>query len=516
MAFCGNKSILEKDNSLNTDDLDADVLIAGAGPSGAICAYYLAQSGKKVILIDSQSFPRDKICGDFVSPVALKELMEIGIADLHEFKATHRVTAATVYIDGQKLITDHIPKVKDFVNYGRVIPRVLLDSWIVNAAKQQGVEVITDCKLLNYFVNEQHVTVDCNHSDKNRRFLIKMLVGADGSSSTVARILQGKKPNPNHKIVAVRAYCEHVNCISHHAELFFTSKSFPGYYWFFPTSSTTANVGIGAVLGTFPKNETNLKTLLLEMMEKDPFFKEKIGQETKITKIAGWPLSCYDPAAINVKDRVLLTGDAAGFINPFTGEGIQYALQSGRLAAESIIECFEAENFSAASLKRFDSKVCKEITHDLSFVNIFMQLTRNRNLNVLWVNVMKIILYQAKKDPKYATLSGGFFVGVVPMYRLLSISYVSKTILTSISCFFRTKNILKQATIFISQQILLVFKQKITYLNWIKHLSMSMLLFIRLSIKIGFIKMGIFLKRLCRKNFTRRLTKLFWGSRLEP
>lgn len=128
----------------------------------------------------------------------------------------------------------------------------------------------------------------------------------------------------------------------------------------------------------------------------------------QITKIAGWPLSCYDPSTINVKDRVLLTGDAAGFINPFTGEGIQYALQSGRLAAETIIGSFETENFSAGSLKRFDTKVSEGITHDLSFVNILMQLTRNRNLNVLWLNILKIILYQAKKNPKHASLSGGF------------------------------------------------------------------------------------------------------------
>ncbi|QEY50107.1 NAD(P)/FAD-dependent oxidoreductase [Legionella longbeachae] len=499
MAYCRNKSILAQDNSLKAGDFDADVLIAGAGPSGAICAYYLAQAGKKVILIDSHSFPRDKVCGDFVSPVSLKELMTLGITDLPEFKATNMITEATVYVDGQKLITDNIPQIKDFVNYGRVIPRVLLDTWIVNAAKQQGVNVITDCKLVNYFVNEQDVSVECEQHGKKRRFLIKMLVGADGSNSTVARILQGKKPNPKHKIVAVRAYCENINCIPHQATLFFTRNTFPGYFWFFPTSSTTANVGIGMVLKTFPKNETNLKAMLLEMIENDPFFKTKISQGMQITKIAGWPLSCYDPSTINVKDRVLLTGDAAGFINPFTGEGIQYALQSGRLAAETIIGSFETENFSAGSLKRFDTKVSEGITHDLSFVNILMQLTRNRNLNVLWLNILKIILYQAKKNPKHASLSGGFFVGIVPMYRLLSISYTSKTILDSISCFFKTKNIFKQTIIFIRQQIVQVFNQKMTHLSWITYLGKSVLLFMRLSIKVGFIKIRIFLKRLCSR-----------------
>lgn len=127
-------------------------------------------SGQKVMLIDSHSFPRDKVCGDFVSPMSLKELMTLGITDLPEFKATNMITEATVYVDGQKLITDNIPQIKDFVNYGRVIPRVLLDSWIVNAAKEQGVNVITDCKLVNYFVNEQDVRVECEQLGKKTLF----------------------------------------------------------------------------------------------------------------------------------------------------------------------------------------------------------------------------------------------------------------------------------------------------------------------------------------------------------
>src|ERR1035437_6662931 len=102
---------------------DADVLIVGGGPSGSICAYYLAKEGKKVILIDSESFPRDKICGDFVSPVGLNELKAIGICDFDDFEKTNMITGATVYIDGVPMITKNLPKIEGLPNYGRVIPR---------------------------------------------------------------------------------------------------------------------------------------------------------------------------------------------------------------------------------------------------------------------------------------------------------------------------------------------------------------------------------------------------------
>ncbi len=107
---------------------DTDVLIVGGGPSGSLCAYYLAKAGKKVILIDSENFPRDKICGDFVSPVGLNELMEIGIWELDEFQKTNVITGATVYLDGVPLITKSLPDMEGLPNYGRVIPRIILDN----------------------------------------------------------------------------------------------------------------------------------------------------------------------------------------------------------------------------------------------------------------------------------------------------------------------------------------------------------------------------------------------------
>jgi geranylgeranyl reductase family protein len=467
---------------------DADVLIVGGGPSGSICAYYLSKVGKKVILIDSENFPRDKICGDFVSPVGLKELLEIGIWELEDFERTNVITYATVYLNGVPLISKNLPDMEGLPNYGRVIPRVILDNWIVEAARKEGVQIITPCKLENYFVNSDSVSIDCDYEGHKRHFTVKLIVGADGSYSKVARLLNGRNPLPENKIVAVRAYFENINCISQQAELFFSSKSFPGYYWFFPTSPTTANVGVGMMLENFPKEEISLKNSLLEIIENDVSFKARIGNGKLVDKIAGFPLSIYNPNATIVKERLLLVGDAAGLVNPINGEGIQHAIQSGRWAAESIIECLTLNNFSAQSLKSYETKVKREIGYDMSISFVVMQFIRNRNLNPLWLKLLTIMIEQAKQDEKYADIAGGILAGMVPTSRAINFYFIRKSIYRGLIYPFKGPtgflNFLKNSLIFGSTSIIKSFRQRKDYWNWLKSILKSSLASIKLYSKI--------------------------------
>ena len=453
---------------------DADVLIVGGGPSGSMCAYYLAKAGKKVILIDSSNFPRDKICGDFVSPIGLKELINIGIGELDDFKKTNVVTGAAVYIDGQPMIAKNLPNIEGLPNYGRVIPRILLDNWLIEAAKKQGAKVVTPCKLIHYNVFKEYVKIECEQENKERIFYSKLLIGADGSNSIVARKVNGTKIRPENKIIAVRAYFEDINCISQQAELFFTSKSFPGYYWFFPTGKSTANVGIGMMLENFPKKGINLTKLLMDMLQNDVSFKAKIGQGRLVNKVEGFPLSIYNPKSSLVTDRVLLTGDAAGLVNAINGEGIQYAMQSGRWAAESVITCLVSNDLSAKSLKIFEKKVQKEIGFDMSISNVAMQFIRNRNLNPLWITLLKIMINQAKIDEKYANIAGGILSGMVPIRNAIKIYYIRKSFLQGIKYPFKSTNgifkVIKQSISFAVKSFLESIKQRISYWNWTKEI----------------------------------------------
>ena len=463
---------------------DADVLIVGGGPSGSICAYYLAKAGKKVILIDSENFPRDKICGDFVSPVGLNELMKIGIDKLDDYKKTNIIFEATVYLDGVSLITNKLPDVKGLPNHGRVIPRVILDNWLIEAARKQGVQIITSCKFEHYSIHDNYVVIECGLEGKLKYFVTKIIIGADGSNSRVARILNGKNIKPENKIVAVRAYFENLDCKSNTAELFFSSKCFPGYYWFFPTSATTANIGIGMMLENFPKEETNLKKLLEEMLENDNSFKAKIGKGNIVDKVVGFPLSIYNPKASIIKDRVLLIGDAAGLVNSINGEGMQYAMQSGRWAAESIIECLLSNDLSEKSLKIYDKRIRREIGYNMSISNIVMQFIRNRNLNPLWLKLLKIMIAQAKMDNKYADIAGGILAGMIPINKALKFYYIRKSISRGLKISFNGSfgifKFIYKTIIFVVISLIKAFKQREHYLKWIINIICSIFATIRL------------------------------------
>ena len=172
----------------NKIDYDCDVLIVGAGPGGSALASYLASSKVNVLLIDALSFPRDKVCGDFVGPVALAELQKLGIAGLDEFPKTNRINRAALYLDGEELIKQSIPRIEGIPYYGRVIPRLVLDDWIFRKAQNTGVTVLENTRLKNYKISTEGVTAEITTIGKTRTITSKLIVGADGSNSTVARI----------------------------------------------------------------------------------------------------------------------------------------------------------------------------------------------------------------------------------------------------------------------------------------------------------------------------------------
>ncbi|MFN2458143.1 MAG: NAD(P)/FAD-dependent oxidoreductase [Chitinophagaceae bacterium] len=411
---------------------DCDVLIVGAGPAGAACGYHLASAGLKVFLLDYQSFPRDKVCGDFVGPVAIKELNLMGINALTDFTKTNTINQAALFVDGKLCITKDLPVVEGLPDHGRVIPRMILDNWIVRAAVRAGVILIENCRCNDFKTFTNGIMAICKIGKQQTTYYAKLLVGADGSSSTISRIVTGEKPKSEDRIVAVRAYYENIHCISNQAELYFTSKSFPGYYWLFPTGSTTANIGVGMVLENFPKEETNLKDLLLELIEKDTSLGTKIGNGRLADKVVGWPLSTYNPDMKNVAERVVLIGDAAGLINSLNGEGIQYAMLSGRWASETITSCLKQEKFDVTSLSAYSKKIKSEVGYDMALANTVIQFIRNRTLNQVWLKLLAVIVDRAKYDKTYADIAGGILAGLVPANKAITFSFLSKTALQAL------------------------------------------------------------------------------------
>jgi len=412
---------------VETPRLDADVIIVGGGPAGASLAFHLRKSGHHVIILEADQFPRDKVCGDFVGPVALQELEGMGILD--RFRESNIINRSGVFLNGKMLVEQELPAVEGLFNYGKVIPRMELDLKIYNRAKEVGAIGIEKARVTSYETYRSHVEVKAKHNKKSVSYKAKVLIGADGSNSTIARQLNGKKHPKESKILAVRAYYDNVNGPEDRADLFFTESTFPGYYWLFPMGNKQANIGVGMVMETLPKSEKHLKEMLQELIANDPGLSARMKNGKLVGKVEGWPLSTYDPALDFCADRVLLIGDAAGLINSLNGEGIQYATLSGRWASGVLHTAITENDFSKKALSAFAKKVKREIGYDLALSRVVIQGIRNRNLNPLWMEMLQVIVQRVSYDPEYAKTAGGILAGVVPANEVIHPGFLLKTAL---------------------------------------------------------------------------------------
>ncbi|WP_459212052.1 geranylgeranyl reductase family protein [Aquimarina rhabdastrellae] len=407
---------------------DCEVLIIGAGPGGSALAGRLAQNGICTILIESQEFPRDKVCGDFVGPVAIAELQKLGIAGLEDFPKANRINEASVFLDGEEIINQAIPRLEGIPYYGRVIPRITLDHWIFEYAQKKGAITKEKTRLKNYTVYPDKVVAEISQNGKSKTIIAKMIIGADGSSSTVARIFHGQKPSDFDRILAVRAYYEGIEGPQDRCDLFFTEESFPGYYWLFPTGNGNANIGVGMVLKTLPQNDTHLKELLTALIQKDKSLSARVGNGQIKGKIQGWPLATYNAKKKIIGNRLLLLGDAAGLINSLNGEGIQYALLSARWAADTIISSVQNDDFSTVSLTSYKKKIEEELAYDLTLSNMIIQCIRNRKLNPFWMELLSIMVSRARIDKSYAEIAGGILAGMQPANKAVHPAFITKTL----------------------------------------------------------------------------------------
>ncbi|MDB4948784.1 MAG: NAD(P)/FAD-dependent oxidoreductase [Gemmatimonadetes bacterium] len=409
-------------------DPACDVLVAGGGPAGAATAAHLARAGLRVTLLDRQRFPRDKVCGDFVGPAAMVELDALGVTGVPEYRATNVIRHAAVHLNGVELIRQPLPQVEGMPAYGRVIPRMLLDAWLLDAARRAGANLVEGVRVTGFDAGPHGVTVAAERDREPCTFRARLLVGADGSNSVVARTLRGSVPPDEDRIVAVRAYYDGDSGPEDRCDLYFTGESFPGYYWLFPTGGGRANVGVGMVLETLPPTGDHLRGLLLDLVARDPALSARLEGARMEGKVVGWPLTTYDARLPVVGERVMLVGDAAGFINPLNGEGIQYALVSARWAAETVADAVAADDFSVARLKTYAARAERELRYDMALAGLVVHLIRNRHLTPVWLEALKVISSRARVDREYAAVAGGILAGLAPARDALTFRVVGRTL----------------------------------------------------------------------------------------
>ncbi len=396
-----------------------DTIIVGAGPAGATAALYAHRAGLNVCLVDKARFPRDKICGDALSGKVVSILHELDL-----FDKVARLPGATIrevvfgspnHLDARVDLRryDHRDQAtgKILPMEGFVIRREVLDNFLFEEAKK----VVRTCyegfavkDLIRE--NEQIVGVRGVVDGREREIHGRVVLGCDGFNSMVARKAGLYAHESVHWVVAIRCYYENVAGLGDQIELHFVDEVLPGYFWIFPLENGTANVGIGMRHDVLKKRRVDLKVALNEVINRSPYahrFKNARPTEDPV----GWNLPVGSTRRKSYGNGVLLLGDAAGLIDPFTGEGIGNALYSARFAVDAVQEALAADNYSAAFFKHYEDRLWDAIGDELA------TSTRMQKLGQ-WRPLLNFTIHKAAHNDKVRDLICGMMANAVPKKQL--------------------------------------------------------------------------------------------------
>lgn len=347
---------------------EREVIIVGAGPAGATAATLLAQQGHDVLLLDRQTFPRDKACGDAVAAGSIALLQSLGMAP-----AIEKAVAAQQWypVKSLRLVSPHGYQLEaDFPanKIGYIAPRRHFDALLQQHAVACGAEFRCGPVQDLLLENNQVVGVITRERTGGQAIRAKVVIGADGATSLVARKLRTQALDEQHRAVALRAYVEGIELAPHCIEFYFFRDILPGgYAWLFPLGAERANIGLGLRLDRFRQRRAALDLAqALQRFIAHPLIKARLKPNSQVTNIATWPLTLgAQPHVRYAWAGALLIGDAAGFTNPLTGAGIHNALASAQLASEVIQQALQRHDLSYAMLRLYEQRCAAAFTAKL-------------------------------------------------------------------------------------------------------------------------------------------------------
>jgi geranylgeranyl reductase family protein len=348
-----------------------DVLVVGGGPSGAACAFWLAEAGHDVLLLEKKWYPREKTCGDGLTPRAVKQLEDMGLAG--SLAHHHRFDGLRSIAFGRTLELKW-PETPGFPSYGYVVTRHDLDKLVAERAEKSGAVLWQGSEAISPLVEDGVVrgavvrrapasgtkTSDAGATETEVR--ARYIVVADGSLSRFGKALGTQRNKAYPQGMAIRGYYTSPRhdepWIESHLDVRDASGNvLPGYGWIFPVGDGRVNVGVG-LLSTFSHwKSVNTSHLMDSFVSWAPKSWE-ISPETSCGPATGGRL----PMGLSVGPRRgpnwLVTGDAGGVINPFNGEGIAYAYETGRMAAEALGLALVSGD--PATLSVYESRIAAE------------------------------------------------------------------------------------------------------------------------------------------------------------
>jgi len=392
-----------------------DVIVVGAGPGGSTAASFLARRGVDVLLLDKSDFPREKVCGDGLTPQALYWCERLGCIDEVLAQTRGVIHDCDLFVNGRCVLTGGFPDGTAYPDFAVLLDRRRFDHTLLRNAVANGASFRPGVIVRGIERDAEAATVLARTASGTEAFRGRIVIGADGVASTVSRAI-GNTLRDGVTAVSLRTYYRGVKVSGAPIRVYFDRDYFPGYGWLFVDDTGFANVGVGYAFDrNFPLADVGacfrrfIATELADVLR---------GAE-RCGGVAGGSAGFFRPRRI-VDDRVMLVGDAANQADPLNGGGIHKAMESAGLAAEAAADALACGDPSRQGLARYETLLRRHVELDWQTAEIFLAIAKNPNLREFCLFAVEQIGRLTSQDRQFEEFCAGVFSGVVSQSSALS------------------------------------------------------------------------------------------------
>ena len=410
---------------------DPEVLIVGADPAGAAAGILLARKGIRVEVVERNPPAQHKVCGDLLGPRALLLLQSLDIGWEELLRIGRRVESIGIFDEKALCSWAPYPARTDQELIGLTVRRDLFDAFLQRRAREAGCIVHHEVTFRGVEGCDRD-GVRCRVVRHGRPGEIRprILLGADGVNSRVARAFGIRNRRPERLIVSVRGYYPVPRGLRDGIELYFLEDLLPGYAWLIPVGDHVANIGLGTRSDVCRRKGLPLNERLDRLVKEHPALACRVQGRAADSGIRGWPIGSYGGPAVRCADRLLLLGDAAYLSDPISGEGIFGAMKSAAIASEVVEQALARGCFSGGFLEQNERTCEKVFGAAYRYAAWLASLpSDHRLLRPLVTWGLRRVEKNCVLDEGYAKMVGGFFTGMTPRKRMWNRKWFIRTLL---------------------------------------------------------------------------------------
>lgn len=410
---------------------ETDVLVVGGGPAGCVAGILLAREGIRTTILERHPPGYRKVCGDLLGSRSLQLLETLRIDWRTKQTEGFPIEGIRVYDEKGLKSVAYLEKKPGKDPAGITLRRDRLDSFLQRKAKEAGCRVLHGVKFHDFAARQNDALV-CRASGEGKDLLFraKLVLGADGVQSATARAAGLFERRPGVMLLAVRGYYRNVAGLRNTIELYPLSSLQPGYAWVIPLARDLANIGLGIRADVCSRDRIRLQQELGRFIAGHPDLSQRMEHARPEGPMQGWPLTTYGSVQRLSGSHVLFLGDAGGFIDPLSGEGIYGAMQSARIAVEVVRAALQRDTFTAGFLATYDERCRRTFQADFgsaALVTDFLAHPAIGKRLAMWA--LKQVEKNCLLDPGYARMIAAFFTGTLPRKRFLKPKWITRTIL---------------------------------------------------------------------------------------